>query len=304
MKDVKYFCNGCKQYRKLTVDLEQMVDFVKNESGLTQYSDIHTCKNGVLGINNLYIDHNFDVRSYELLELPKHRILKKISFPIPGLPTPKSKNQEGVSFKEITITHIDENNDFRVIISDQLLGSNINIGKVNINKEIPFATVYSDIGSVSIAFYSSNIPFTETMETWLNLFVNTIEILPPTEIGLIIETLRYILEYCNERPSDFDNRMIKTIIASHEIFILPKDERKLDIAQEKYPQLPEFDIDKMKKLMEQVKENNKDELNFVPLQRYTTNYDDDMTHLIYTFLIMEKIGVIEIERPGIIDEIT
>ena len=73
-KVVTYVCDACKQVRRLAFTPERYAQYVSdNLTGLALFSDIHNCVEGLRGVNNLHIDHDYNVRSFEYLKLPEYR---------------------------------------------------------------------------------------------------------------------------------------------------------------------------------------------------------------------------------------
>ena len=272
-----------------------MVD--NSPNGLVMHSDSHRCENGIIGINNLQIDKHFSVRGFTFLELPQRKLPQAAGL---GIPVPKSHATGDL--KTYIITHIPPNEVLRVIIIDHMLNVKINIGKVVENKDIPILTVNSDMGLLKIEFYPSEVIFTPMLEKWFTILVNIMEILPATKIGLIVDTLKYVLDSSFNEPLKFDVIFLKTILASHEIYFEMVEGSDLSwadhLAINATPKYREKDVAVMMKIMAHLEENP-----YIPLQQYVSKeLHQDLRYLIYIFLLLEVEELIRIERPGIIED--
>jgi hypothetical protein len=298
LADARYICNHCKQDRNYILDESSHHELVdKSPNGLVMYSDSHRCQNGIIGINNLQIDKHFSVRGFTFLELPQRRIPKAsgLNIPVPRGPSPDQ-------MKMFSITQIPPDEKLRIMIIDHMLNVKINIGKVNENEELSILTINSDMGLLEIVFYPSEIPFTPTLEKWFTILVNIMEVLPATKIGLIVDTLKYVLDSSFNEPIEFDIIFLKTILASHEIYFEMIEDGELSwadhLAINAAPKYREKDVAVMMKIMAHLEENP-----YIPLQQYVSKeLHQDLRYLIYIFLLLEVEGLIRIERPGIIEE--
>ena len=124
----RYTCAQCLSKRNLKftdeIILERSFQAPNSVNGLFIFSDIHRCKNGMLGINNLHIDHNYDVRSFDYLILPSE---KNAVSPKLGLPVPKIR-KDGLN--RIRVTDYIEAGGFRLSILDKGLDLFLLIGDV------------------------------------------------------------------------------------------------------------------------------------------------------------------------------
>ncbi len=298
MPDARYYCDHCKQTRVIGFDTDlhhAMVD--KSPNGLIVYSDSHRCENGIIGINNLQIDKHFSVRGYTFLELPQRKTPQLSNL---GIPVPKATSTEKV--KTYFITHVPPDEGLRIVIIDHMLNVKINIGKVVENEDISILTVNSDMGLMEIVFYPSEVTFTPILEKWLTILVNIMEILPATKIGLLVDTLKYVLDSSLNEPIEFDVVFLKTILASHEIYFEMIEGGELSwadhLAIHASPKYREKDVAVMMKIMAHLQENP-----YIPLQQYVSKgLHQDLRYLIYIFLLLEVEGLIRIERPGIIED--
>ena len=208
--------------RQFRFDIEtHMKKIEKSPNGLVSYAEIHRCSDGLLNIFNLQIDANHLIRSFNLLKLPIHR--RPSTLTVPGIPTPKIKSDEKRLNFNIGKMFSDEG--FRIVIYDDMINVSINIGDVDTKKEIIIAQLESDHGTVRLDYYYSDIQYTPNIEKLLSILVNTLEIVPPTKIGLFVETLRYIYSIHKQVPNSFHIKLLKTILTTHEThFILEEIE--------------------------------------------------------------------------------
>lgn len=298
MTDTRYKCQHCQQTRTIDLDPEVHREMV-NESpnGLVMFSDSHRCENGIIGINNLQIDSHFVVRGFSFLELPQRKIP---ALPGLGIPIPKAHSSD--EMKTFYITHIPPDESLKIVIIDKMLNVKINIGRVSEIDEFQILTIHSDLGLLEIVFYPSNVIFTPMLEKWLTTLVNILEVLPATKIGLIVDTLKYILDSSSIEPIEFDIIFLKTILASHEIYFERVEGDELSwadhLAINARPKYREKDVGVMMKIMAHLEENP-----YIPLQQYVSReIHQDLRYLIYIFLLLEVEGLIRIERPGIVEE--
>ena len=296
-KECVYQCGVCKEVRRYYVDTGRHTQDAENSAnGLVLYSDIHRCDAGILGINNLRIDANYSIRSFEPLKLPTKA--QPTSFP--GLPSPRAKSAESTLIFKV---RNQSDNEMRLLIHDRRLNSVLNIGLIDTENEVEIATITSDLGTISMSYYPSEVTYTSFLEKWLQILVNTLEVLLPTKIGLFIETLRYISTLSREAPSPFHIKLLKTILTTHETYFLINEDvdfesRLSDVAHKYNDDL----VIAVKALMDELRKNP-----MMPLQHFTDietirKQKEDVVYLIHTFLIMEQEEFITIERPGIVEE--
>jgi hypothetical protein len=272
-----------------------MVD--KSPNGLVMYSDSHRCENGIFGINNLQVDKHFAVRGYTFLELPQRKISQ-----LPGFSIPVPKGPSSEELKAFMISHLPPDGGLKILIIDRMVKARINIGNVNEKEEIPIMTCLSDLGLLEFVFYPCEIILTPMLEKWFTILVNIMEVLPATKIGLIVDTIKYVLDSSFDEPTEFDINFIKTILVSHEIFfelIKSNDLSWADhLAIHATPKYREKDVAVMMKIMAHLEENP-----YIPLQQFVSReLHQDLRYLIYIFLLLEVEGLLRIERPGIIED--
>ena len=153
------------------------------------------------------------------------------------------------------------------------------------------------MGGITVHYYPSDIDFTENIERWFYILANSLELLPPTRFGLVVETLRYILGLYENEPTEFDIKLLKSMLASHEIYFKARDNpnRFDELAIDTSTKYRTDDVAIMMELLAHLELNPT-----LPLQFYMKEYTD-LEYLIYLFLILEKEGLIDVDRPGIID---
>jgi len=259
-------------------------------NGLVIYSDVHTCKDGVLEVNNLQIDKNYHIRSFEFLKLPEYRKKIKSMIPVPGL----KKSVDDMDL--IKIMEIDRNQEINLVIEDHFLNVMIRIGRFDHTVE-PQKTLNSELGGITLYIFENGGELTQTLEAWYQYLIDTLEILPPTKLGMLLETLWYFMDNQNTEPSAFDKSIVRTILASHEIFFEINDITNVMNIYQKYSEsFSEADFDIIDQFLSSLQDNPR-----MPIQFFTDKSDKDLVYLIYLFLILEKEDVIKIDRPGIVE---
>lgn len=286
---VNYLCNECKVAQNIVFSPKMKEEYIPEDlNGLALYSDIHICTLGILGVNNLYIDHNLDVRSYSYVKLPDYKVKKSVGIPIPG-----KSSEEAQNSTEIKITQIFEKNDINISIYNSYSDTLLNLGNIDFKKQAPVKTLTSNMGKVNLKFYYSNTRYTSQLEKWLELFINIYESLPPSRFGVIIEVIRFLLDEKDSFPSEFDEMIMKTILASHEIFFeILEGDHDVEFLNDAYG---EEEGKVMKLILTLIEENP-----MLPLHNYSLSLKEEIVFVIYCFLLLEKHGLITIYRPGII----
>lgn len=286
-----YQCLLCQKRRTIKFDAKEHEDLVYDSpNGLALYSDIHRCDEGILAINNLHIDINYDVRSFSSLELPDKR--KPVSKALPGLPIARAHIPQQLNIYHIT--QMDLNKEFRLTIEDTRLNAVINIGRVS-KREKAIAAVESDQGSVILFYYPCDIEYNTYIERWMNILVNQLELLPVTRLGLFVETVRFIHGLVRSNPDAFQAKQLQTILSSHETYFKVlvtevEEVGKLEICKIKYN---EEVRNSAERILQSLRKNTG-----LNLKEVAFKVDLDLIYLIYTFLIMEQEGIIEVLRPS------
>ncbi|MHA2403932.1 MAG: hypothetical protein ACXADH_13135, partial [Candidatus Kariarchaeaceae archaeon] len=228
VRETRYQCSVCSRLRSYPVDIEEHSQKVKDSpNGLVIHSDIHRCDNGILGINNLHIDHDFAIRSFENLQLPIKR--RPIKSSVPGIPLPAplaNITSDGNSMRTYPITKMIPDKDFRIRIIDERLRVIIKIGEINPKEEKMVAYITSDLGTIELEYYACSIRYNSNLEKWFSILTNLLEKLPPTTIGLFIETLMFIHSLELTPPSTFLITQLKTILTSHETHFQLKEKQE------------------------------------------------------------------------------
>jgi hypothetical protein len=286
--------------RHFQFDIEEHKTRVeKSPNGLVSYSEIHRCSDGLLNIYDLQIDNNHAIRSFSQMKLPTHR--RPSALAVPGVPSPRLKTDE----KRINF-NIDKmlpEHGFRLVIYDDMINVSINIGEVDVKNELLISRLESDHGTIRLDYYFSDIQYTTNIEKLLAILVNTLEIVPPTKIGLFVETLRYIHGIHKDTPTSFHIKLLKTILTTHEThFIL----EEIENTQEAISDLKYKYSEEVGGFASELLERIESDL-FAPLQKYMTmksehHKNDDLIFLIHTLMLMEQTGLLIIDRPGIVEE--
>jgi hypothetical protein len=291
-KIIGYQCNDCGAIRNLGVlEEEHEKLLLKSTNGLVKYSDIHICQYGLTSVNELNVDAEYNVRSNDNVELPKFR--DNINL----IPSPKS----GDEFKLINILQMPNKMDLHLIFFDFMLKTKIKIGRFDSDVSFPFTSIQSDMGMIKLDVFPTGTSFSPSVEIWLEKLISVLEVLPPTTLGLLIDTLQYISMHYHRNPDNFDITFIKTILASHEVYfeVLDKERTKIQKMKEEYGSLfSEDDFNMMDKFVRIMLENE-----YSAIKDFTSieGVKMDLLSIIYLFVILEKEQIIRIERPGIIE---
>lgn len=292
----QYQCTKCGQVRNVIIDENVHQErSSKMANKMAVFSDIHRCEGGFLGINNLQVDHNFHIRSFDILSFPTREEAPALG--IPGVPSTR-KDESGD--KTIIITEMLPERTFRLKIQIGSIATKIIIGDIDFKEEIPLEEIQSDNGQTKIEYYKSDILFNSNIKAGMTELVKLIELLPPTSLGLVIETLRYIHSLEHEKLTDFHILQLKTIFSSHEtyfqqIYDIMKVEEQMRAIDAKYG----YDVAKMiRQILLELHANM-----VLSLRDFVRTFDADFEYMIYIINLMENEKLIEIERPGIITDI-
>ncbi|MCY3415002.1 MAG: hypothetical protein INQ03_25350 [Candidatus Heimdallarchaeota archaeon] len=298
-KEARYQCSRCTSMRSKNISIRNHKEkVVQSSNGLLIYSDIHYCDLGFLGINNLQVDGNFDIRSVENLQLPKERKpMKKAT--LPGLPMPNNIQQLEDKHKVYYIDKLLPDTEYRIRIIDKRLRATVQIGDMDHRREKMLGFIEADLGTIELEYYACEVSYSSVVEKWLLIMVNLLEKLPPTTLGLFIETLLFISKNVNNYPNVFLVRQLQTLIVAHQVFFKLKIEQAE--MQESLAYLAAKYGDEVTKtaseLIAYLIQNP-----VTPLQRFTRSLNQDLDYLINLFLILEQEELIEIVRPAVKDE--
>lgn len=284
---VQYLCNQCKisQNIQFTDDMKDLY-ITRDPNGLSLYSHVHLCEMGMAGVNNLFIDHNLDVRSYSFIEFPGFKKLSKML--IPG--TPEVKKEK----KIVHLTHITHKNDLNILIQFDMASFVVQIGPYNHSNNVPQHTLVSNSGIVNIHYYESDVKFTSQIEQWLDTLLDNLEILVPGKLGIVIELLQFIIRDNDKYPTDLDKNIIKTILVSHDIFF--ELNREVDINHLSHAYGEENGM-LMRGLIEMIE---KDPL--VQLHQMVLTFKKNIVATMFALLILEVHEAIIIHRPDIMSD--
>ncbi|MHA2277011.1 MAG: hypothetical protein ACXAC2_14655, partial [Candidatus Kariarchaeaceae archaeon] len=114
---------------------------------------------------------------------------------VPGIPLPApivNTSSNGNSMRTYQITRMHPDKDFRIRIIDERLRVIIKIGQIHPKEEKMVAYITSDLGTIELEYYACAIRYNSNLEKWFSILANLLEKLPPTTIGLFIETLMFI----------------------------------------------------------------------------------------------------------------
>ncbi|MHA2033452.1 MAG: hypothetical protein ACW99Q_29115, partial [Candidatus Kariarchaeaceae archaeon] len=156
-----------------------------------------------------------------------------------------------------------------------------------------------DLGTIELEYYACSIRYNSNLEKWFSILTNLLEKLPPTTIGLFIETLMFIHSLELTPPSTFLITQLKTILTSHETHFQLKEKQENVTARLGYVAGKYGDevAVVMNELISYLVANP-----LVPLRYFTRTHSEDLVYLINLFLILEQEDLLEIIRPGIVEE--
>ncbi len=284
-----YHCIACDVVQRVTVAKEKHDLIIKNSSnGLVSYSDIHYCYDGILGINNLQIDKNMAVRSFSLIEFPS---MKKMRQPKTGIPVPMAPKPVKNIYH---VDGIDSSKSMKLVIKDQGLNTELYIGDFSSEDE-PIVQLKSKLGSVSLEFYQCDIKSTFAMKQWFQVLIDTVEKIPPTKLGLLIEALRFVRENGKTRPGMFEIDQLYALLTTHKIKIKSISIHTVSNLRGKYG---DVFADKVWLIFKFLAKNKKRE---VILQELMEVVDKDLRFITFAAFILENEGMISLIRPEMDD---
>jgi len=262
-----------------------------SHNGLQVFSDFHKCEFGLLGVNNIYVDEHLNVRTVEKLRLPVEKKLNKSQLLIP---TPEAKKK----YTTLEIASISNVTNFRFVMVDLALRISLNVGKVDTQREQPIFNIESNQQTVQLKGYESEYAKNNHIKAWMKVFIDLLEKLPPTNFGLLIESLRHIQSLVKIEPTSFHINLIKTILVSHEIFFeagsaIDHKGELLEKTTDMYGSDVSYEI---AILLNQIEKSPE-----LPLIEFTKSSDVNLIDLIYMILILEQEDVIIVRRPKFIE---
>lgn len=281
-----YKCLNCSKVRRI-IQPELGID---KQNGLRQYSDLHRCSDGVLAINNIQIDTNYSVRSVERLELEEKskKMNSKLKIPLP-------KPNKSIFYNNLSISHLKEKDDLRLVFTNELSGRTFTIGDV-ITSEEPIETFSSFIGGYSVEYYQSTTQLDNSLRKWFVVLISLIELIPPKEIGYFMEALHYLFDMRRVPPCVYDIHMIELILTADQIRLEYGDMGVENISTNEELSGDHYHI--INQVLEHMQNNPEDSLldvcNIIP---------DDFVFIAFLIQIMENYGVISLIKPPMIDEI-
>jgi hypothetical protein len=232
----------------------------------------------MLGINNLHVDHNYDVRSFDPLKLPSE---KKQATSGLGLPMPKV-SEDGM--KRIRVTDSVGAGGFRLSIRDKGLDIFLLVGDVKPDVEETVLSITSAKGSIELSLFPS-VEVSKYLPNWLQNLVDTLELLPPTKIGLFIDTLRYIRKLDKIPSANFHKTILRTILSSHKISFSMMPDRYVIELEKKRDLLGHDTVSDMTTLLEYLKLFPE-----TTLLQFSGVYPHEISDLIYLFLLLQQEG--------------
>ncbi len=294
MKKTSYFCEQCNTYNKLSLDEVAISKYAEDSpNGLFNLTVRHKCNHGLTKSHNLQIDAGAAIRTLTKLEFPPMKTGADIG--LVGLPKPGTQgvNQKGYKVLKMGIVPFLAGFEFELRMDTLRAILQTNNNPTN----HPLSLIVSKMGMIEFELKSSIRPFTPMMEQWFQLLVDTIEILPPLTLGLLLDVLEYIMEYISDPPREFDRMMIQTMLVAHEIHFQIKFSEdlssKLTMIEKKLTGITNDDIRMFFTSLTDSPDGSLQEI--YAMFPYT-----NLQTLIYLFLIFEKEDIILIDKPGIV----
>ena len=202
--------------------------------------------------------------------------------------------------KKILIRNMKDKSLVKIVLKSELMGVELRIGE-EVGEDIaPIGTAESDFCFTLLEYFDTSIPFTKEVEQWLQLVANILDTLPPTNLGNLWEVLNYMQDGIADVPTEFDERLLKRILTSHEIIVqfgnlTPEDqEKRLAELKDNLDSETASLLEKIEKL---IKESQDDEVSLRDIVRLAP--EEDTLKVIYLFLMLEFKKIVTYEAPGI-----
>jgi hypothetical protein len=275
----------CSKTRSVKILYQDHELNIKNSlNGLVEYTDLHYCYDGMLSATNMHIDADFNIRSYSFLELPGKKLMK-VSNGIP-LPKPAINNRLNILTTEYS--------GYRLVLTDLQLNVTIYFGIIKLKDEEPEFVIESENGSVKIDYYKCNKHTWRWTKEWFKMVVDSLEKLPPTKLGILIETLKYVYIHHDNEPAALERELLETVLVCHKVKfeVLPVKTRFriLNSIEDKYGEEKRYQI---KKILKDLESDNE-----MVLAEIVENHRLELVYLIYLMLILENEGLIRIDKDN------
>lgn len=295
-----FICEACGKKKDVGFPKEKHQKLIaQSANGLVRYTIIHKCNDGFPAITNLYVDHNGDVRSRTMEKFPPMVKKKKSAFMVPS-PT-INRNYDLEDLKQIFIHNQSlDKKLLKLRVRNEFIGVDLFVNLSENNDLNPLCSIQSDFGFTTIEYFDTDVPFTPNLEKWFSMIVNLFDMLPPATLGNLWEILNYLVDGKGDPPSDFDERLMKRILTSHEIIVKLKDvdptslQNKLSLIKENLDSANSELLDQMEKIIE---ENSSNTLTLRDIIRLSD--EEDTLKIIYLFLLLETKDIISYETPEI-----
>ncbi|MHA2502584.1 MAG: hypothetical protein ACXAE3_06935, partial [Candidatus Kariarchaeaceae archaeon] len=172
-------------------------------NGLVMYSDIHQCRAGVTGVNNLSIDNNFSVRTVfpQTFEVKEEKVRPAI--PMPTMSLNKDKPDririQNIADKTLNIAIVNKNQNVTVLF-----------GKAS-DSENPGKSLVSKQNKVELQYFESETDFSDQFRNWFKILIDALD-QQTTKIGLLVDAIRYILNRIESAPDEVSEQNIHDIL--------------------------------------------------------------------------------------------
>lgn len=293
-------CEACNAKRGVKIEKETHRKKIgESKNGLVVYSTVHKCQDGYPVITNMHIDHNGDIRSRTRETFPPMIQKKKQNGPSVPIPSIKRTYQKD-DLKKIFIRNMKGKNLVQLKLKSELIGIELIIGDEIRENTDPIGVIESNFCFTTLEYYDANIPFTKEVEQWLLMVANILDTLPPTNLGNLWEVLNYMQDGLVDCPTDFDERLLKRILTSHEIIVhfgdlsVEEQEKRLEDLKQNLDMETAILLEEIESL---IKENQGQELTLRDIVRLAK--EEDTLKVIYLFLMLEFKKIISYEAPGI-----
>ncbi len=178
-------------------------------NGLVLYSDIHRCENGILGVCNIRVDNDLNVRGMDYVKLPSITVQESSL----GIPMAKAKPKS--DFPEILVDQCVGDMRLKLIMSIKSIEVRVNFDNVDPLHDPVIDKLQSSNQDIDLYICGSNLPNYDNLKVWLQIFIDLLDGTKPSLLGLLIEGLRYIVTLNDHLPTQEDIHILRMILYSY-----------------------------------------------------------------------------------------
>jgi len=206
----KYLCPTCRKQLAHPLDIQKHKELVsKSKNGLVLYSDIHRCVNEILGVCNIRVDNDLNVRGFEYIKLPS--LQNRVSKLGILVATRKARSD----YPEGIVTNIVDGVRLKLIMSMKKIDFRLNVGNVNSLHDPVIDLLHSTNGDIDLYLCGSNLPSYDNLKVWLQVIIDLLDGTQPCILGLILESFKYIIENNDHLPQQKDVQILRMILDSY-----------------------------------------------------------------------------------------